>query len=127
MSITLIPTHLFIQNNILYITSGELTDFFLKRYANSPTPMITLDSPTLWQLKEENATSQLTLHIELYNPDDFISIDFSTQDTTKIIQNRNEFFAIGVLLPFNPEYGDADGVILFTDVSEGLELIAKDL
>lgn len=115
--------YLFKQSNILFISNKKL-DGYLKKYIDLDQEMISIDCPTLWELRvyEYNIESEAMLHIDLPNVAELITIKFNEEDIHWLRENQ-DINSLGILFSFNPDTTEAKNVVFITEIQKGLELV----
>lgn len=110
------PEYLFIQDNILFIANDKLTKK-LETLIDFSTNISSYDFPTLWELKEDETTNELLLHIDFEA--ELITVLFNEVEINLLIKEK-ELEALGILIDFNPEQNEAENILFITGIGEGL-------
>lgn len=112
------PKYLFIQDNILFIANDKLADK-IQKLIDINANISSYDFPTLWELKEDETTNQLQLHIDFQSK--LITISFNKEETNLLLKEK-ELEALGILINFNFEQNEADNILFITGIGEGLSV-----
>jgi len=113
------PEFLFVQDNILFIANDKLTKM-LEKLIDFSTNLSSYDFPTLWELKEDEKTNELLLHIDFDT--ELITISFNEEEI-KLLTKEKELEALGILIDFNPEQNEAENILFITGIGEGLHIL----
>ncbi|OEF99052.1 hypothetical protein BHF71_02380 [Vulcanibacillus modesticaldus] len=126
MNTSFSPEFVFIQRNILYISSDALSQY-LQSILKNEDKMISIDCPTLWEfnIDQDHNTKKLYLHVDLPQFNDLITISFNDEITEYLLDN-DSFETLGILIGYNSVKDDAKAVIFIININEGLELINKN-
>lgn len=113
------PEYLFVQDNILFIANDKLTTM-LKELIDFKANISSYDFPTLWELKEEDISKELQLHIDFES--ELITISFNEEEIN-LLSKEKELEALGILIDFNPKQNEANNILFITGIGEGLNVL----
>ncbi len=113
------PEYLFVQDNILFISNAQLAER-LQELVDFNVNISSYDFPTLWELKEDDISKELQLHIDF--EEELITITFKEKETNLLLKEK-ELEALGILINFNSEQNEADNILFITGIGEGLNVL----
>lgn len=122
---TFAPEYIFVQDNILFVAGKEMDTFWEPRLKEGQE-MVSLDFPTLWELKiNKDGIEKFELHIDMLKEEEVLTISFDIDDASFIKENKN-IENLGILLHFNPETSYASNAIFISDIQTGLKKILEN-
>lgn len=113
------PEYIFIQDSILFISNNQLTER-LKKLIDFNANISSYDFPTLWELKEDDTTKELLLHIDFEA--ELITILFNEVEIA-LLSEQKKIEALGLLINFDPEQSEAENILFITGIGDGLHVL----